>query len=199
MTTRPLSLGAFVLATLLMTGCASTSDNNHYASEPSQHWATCAAKGGLVMGIPGAAYSLATGGAALVAGAVLSGTACAYDNADKAERLAMPDQGRSNVLNFAFDSSAILESDEQKLNELLETMDENTRLLITGHACDIGSRTYNQGLSERRAMKVKQWLMDRGVPADHIQTMGKGEDEPVLGNDTEAMREQNRRAVISIL
>lgn len=194
---RKLKFSAVIMAMLFLAGCASTS-NQKPSSASSQHWAACAAKGGAVMGIPAAAYNLATGGAALVAGAVISGTACAMADPVPDDVLEIPTQGQANTLHFAFDSTAIQALDEQKLNELLKLINEDSRIMITGHACHIGTPEYNQDLSERRAMAVKKWLMRRGIPEGHIETMGKGEDEPVRGNDTEEMREENRRAVISI-
>ncbi|AMO55432.1 hypothetical protein GZ77_10220 [Endozoicomonas montiporae] len=185
-----------ILAVLLTTGCASTS-NQKQSSAPSQHWAACAAKGGVVMGVPAAAYSWATGGAALVAGAVISGTACALSEPVADDVMDIPKPGNMNTLHFAFDSTAIQSGDVMKLNELLNHVNEDTRIMITGHACDIGGAAYNQNLSERRAKAVKQWLMNHGVAEERIETVGVGESQPVRGNETEEMREENRRAVIS--
>ena len=45
---------------------------------------------------------------------------------------------------------------------------------------------------------MKKYLEEMGVPGDRIKTSGKGETEPVRGNDTEEMLEENRRAEIVI-
>ena len=148
------------------------------------------------MGVPAAAYSWATGGAALVAGAVISGTACALADPVAEDVFEIPQPENMNTLHFAFDSTAIQTADVMKLNELLNHVNSDTRIMITGHACDIGTEAYNQNLSERRAKAVKDWLINRGVPGEHIETMGLGQREPVRGNETEEMREENRRAVI---
>ncbi|HWI15244.1 MAG TPA: OmpA family protein, partial [Burkholderiales bacterium] len=49
----------------------------------------------------------------------------------------------------------------------------------TGHTDRLGSSTYNQKLSERRAHTVKDYLVSKDVPADRIATDGKGETQPV--------------------
>ena len=197
MTIRKLKFSAIILAMLFTVGCASTSNQQHTAA-PSQHWAACAAKGGAVLGVPAAAYSWATGGAAFLTGAVLSGTACALTDPISNDVFEIPYQDSLDTLYFAFNSAAIRAMGEQKLNELLMQINNDSRIMITGHACAIGTRTFNQDLSEHRAMVVKKWLMQRGVPEEHIKTLGRGEREPVRGNETEVMRQENRRVVISI-
>lgn len=52
---------------------------------------------------------------------------------------------------------------------------------IEGHTDRIGSHQYNQALSERRANAVKAYLVERGVSADLIDTIGYGKTSPVPG------------------
>ena len=83
---------------------------------------------------------------------------------------------------FEFDS-AKLRGDQPKLDEIARVLSENTTLTditITGHADRIGSKQYNQKLSERRAASVKDYLVSKGIAADRLTTRGKGEDEPVV-------------------
>ena len=61
-----------------------------------------------------------------------------------------------------------------------------------------GTDEYNQKLSERRAASVKSYLMDRGVAASRMFTMGVGEKEPVASNETDAGRADNRRVEFAI-
>lgn len=53
-------------------------------------------------------------------------------------------------------------------------------------------------LSERRAEAVKAALMEMGISADRVGTMGFGPAHPVATNDTAAGRQQNRRVEIII-
>jgi len=50
-------------------------------------------------------------------------------------------------------------------------------LLVTGHTDFIGTESYNQELSERRANAVKGYLIKNGIAAQHIKVTGKGESE----------------------
>jgi OOP family OmpA-OmpF porin len=51
-------------------------------------------------------------------------------------------------------------------------------------------------LSKDRANAVKQYLVNAGVPASSINANGYGEANPIVSNDTEAGRVQNRRVEI---
>ena len=55
-------------------------------------------------------------------------------------------------------------------------------ILIEGHTDNTGSADYNQALSQRRANAVADVLMNNGVPAARLRTIGRGEDEPVASN-----------------
>ena len=72
----------------------------------------------------------------------------------------------------------------------------NTRVKIEGYTDSVGSETYNQELSERRAQSVANALQMRGVPPDRYQVEGLGKEFPVATNDTQAGRQQNRRVEI---
>jgi outer membrane protein OmpA-like peptidoglycan-associated protein len=54
-----------------------------------------------------------------------------------------------------------------------------TKILVSGHTDQSGSETYNQELSERRAMSVKNALIQRGVADFRIETIGYGESMPI--------------------
>ncbi|MHB1184054.1 MAG: OmpA family protein [Desulfobulbia bacterium] len=71
-------------------------------------------------------------------------------------------------------------------------------LLVEGHTDSQGSGSYNQGLSQRRANAVRDYLVRRGYPADRIQARGMGEDTPIANNDSPEGRANNRRVEIVI-
>jgi outer membrane protein OmpA-like peptidoglycan-associated protein len=72
-------------------------------------------------------------------------------------------------------------------------------VLIEGHTDSVGSDEYNQVLSGKRADSVKYALVNDGIEADRITTVGYGEKYPVTGNDNPAGRAQNRRVDVIIL
>jgi outer membrane protein OmpA-like peptidoglycan-associated protein len=73
-----------------------------------------------------------------------------------------------------------------------------TSVMIVGHACSRGSDEANERFSRLRAEKVKQHLVDKGIPGEKITLDWKGDREPAASNETEDGRKLNRRAEISI-
>ena len=73
-----------------------------------------------------------------------------------------------------------------------------TTILVEGHTDSMGSKAYNQQLSERRANHVENLLVQRGVPAHRINTLGHGEGRPVATNATPEGCRMNRRVEIGI-
>lgn len=84
-----------------------------------------------------------------------------------------------------------------RLADFLEKAPDRS-VAIEGHTDSVGTETYNQQLSEERANAVKAALMAKGIPAERVTTVGKGEDEPVATNDNAAGRQQNRRVEIIV-
>jgi outer membrane protein OmpA-like peptidoglycan-associated protein len=72
----------------------------------------------------------------------------------------------------------------------------HTRVLIEGHTDSVGSDSYNDALSQRRADAVERALIARGVADEDIRAIGRGKNFPVATNDTAAGRQQNRRVEI---
>jgi outer membrane protein OmpA-like peptidoglycan-associated protein len=105
-------------------------------------------------------------------------------------------------IQFAPDSTELLEGEQQKLNQIAEILRRypNRDLLITGHTALAGTEEGRQRLSEQRARVVGNYLLNRDIrDPEQIITQGKGADEPIADNSTiEGMR-RNRRVEITIL
>ncbi|MCU7872390.1 MAG: OmpA family protein [Candidatus Thiodiazotropha sp. (ex Lucinoma borealis)] len=84
-----------------------------------------------------------------------------------------------------------------KLAKFLAEYPEKT-VLVEGHTDNVGSDAFNQDLSERRALSVKNALMQADVDGSRIDTLGMGETTPVTDNSTSAGRLKNRRVEIVI-
>ncbi|EHT7405309.1 fibronectin-binding outer membrane protein CadF [Campylobacter coli] len=97
--------------------------------------------------------------------------------------------------HFGFDKVDINPAFEEKIKEIAQILDENARYdtILEGHTDNIGSRAYNQKLSERRAESVAKELEKFGVEKSRIQTVGYGQDKPRSSNDTKEGRADNRR------
>lgn len=108
--------------------------------------------------------------------------------------------GQWNI-NFATGSSNIQGSDKdlQTIYNLL-IQAEQTKLRIVGHTDNVGNAGSNLSLSKGRANAVVQYLTNKGISADRFQVVdGKGSNEPVADNKTEAGRAKNRRVDITLL
>lgn len=75
----------------------------------------------------------------------------------------------------------------------------NSTVQVLGHTDNTGDAGYNQSLSYRRADTVASVLVAEGVSAARIQSVGRGEDQPIASNLTPEGRQQNRRVEIVIL
>lgn len=71
-------------------------------------------------------------------------------------------------------------------------------ITVTGHTDTEGSMLDNDALSIRRARQIKQMLVRRGFPADHIEAMGRGERELAVPTPDEVDEQLNRRVVIVV-
>ena len=69
---------------------------------------------------------------------------------------------------------------------------------VSGHTDDTGPAEGNQRLSERRAASAAQRLIAQGVPSAQVTSVGRGEDQPIAPNGTEAGRLANRRVEFAI-
>ena len=69
----------------------------------------------------------------------------------------------------------------------------NMRLEIQGHTDNIGSASYNQELSQKRAEAVREYLMKAGISPSRLKAVGYGFRKPVASNDTPQGRAKNRR------
>ncbi|HEY5801995.1 MAG TPA: OmpA family protein [Burkholderiaceae bacterium] len=70
---------------------------------------------------------------------------------------------------------------------------------VVGHTDDKGARASNVALSQARAQAVKLYLSEQGVAAESIAVAGRGPDQPVADNATEAGRARNRRIEFRVL
>lgn len=87
-----------------------------------------------------------------------------------------------------------------KLNKLAAFLAAypNRTVAIEGYTDSVGSSAFNDALSQRRADSVKSYLTSQGVSSTRLTTAGKGESDPIAGNDSAAGRQQNRRVEVII-
>ena len=104
------------------------------------------------------------------------------------------------IVFFDFNKSNLTAEAQGVVSEAVKAAKEQgaVRVLVTGHTDTVGSHSYNQALSERRADAVKDEMVREGMNAGDIQTVGKSYDEPLVPTGPGVRQPQNRRAVIDL-
>lgn len=115
-------------------------------------------------------------------------TPAAAPRAPKASALALP-------IQFAFDSAEILPRARSQLDALAQgvrMLDPDRKVTIEGHTDAKGGEQYNLELSRRRALAVKQYLVDvAGIEPERLTAVGMGKAQPYDENNPFAA--ENRR------
>ncbi|MDT8440099.1 MAG: OmpA family protein [Desulfuromonadales bacterium] len=208
-------LSVLVLSVLLIWGCA----------QPMSQTQKGAAVGTGVGAAVGAGLGQAIGGdtkATLIGagigaavGAMAGGGIGRYmDNQEKALRQSFAASEAANIqrnadllavtfksdMLFDVDSATIKPGAAPEINRVADVLVNYplTTILIAGHTDSTGSESYNQGLSERRALSVHNALLNQGVAAQRMTTVGYGETQPIADNTTASGRQLNRRVVVTI-
>jgi outer membrane protein OmpA-like peptidoglycan-associated protein len=104
-------------------------------------------------------------------------------------------------LFFVQSKAILLPSSEDELQELLGLLQTypNMMIEIAGHTDNVGDPRKNKLLSQERAKKVKEYLVEKGIASARIQTIGYGGSKPIADNKNEETRKQNRRVEFRIL
>jgi outer membrane protein OmpA-like peptidoglycan-associated protein len=102
---------------------------------------------------------------------------------------------------FGFDQSALTQNAMQNIDNLAASLIKypNTDIMVIGHTDAVGSDDYNLKLSRERAEAVRAYAISKGVDANRLKTVGKGESEPIASNDTDDGKAKNRRVEIVIV
>ncbi len=205
-----------VVATLIATalsGCA--------ADDPNKRTKTGAAVGAAAGALLGYAVDDGTGG--VVAGAAVGALAGAgvgryMDNQQREFEQALADEQARNELkiqqlenetlkidiasevSFDFDSASLKPAFTPTLNKVADVLQRypKTVIHVVGHTDSVGSESYNQRLSERRAQSVVDYLAAQGIDRNRLFAIGRGESDPRATNETEAGRQLNRRVELFV-
>ncbi len=107
----------------------------------------------------------------------------------------------SGSVLFASNKSDLLPSAQAKLAEVASALtkdDSTSKIVVEGHTDSQGGATYNQGLSQRRAQAVRDYLVSQGVAADRVTAVGFGLTRPIADNGSPEGRANNRRVEIVV-
>lgn len=115
---------------------------------------------------------------------------------------AIKEVDEKTLIYFPFNSVDKLKDSEVEayLNDVADRVKKTgERIKLTGHTDNVDSDSFNIALGLRRANIVKKYLVSKGVDSSKINTLSKGEAQPIATNDTKAGRAQNRRTELQII
>ena len=104
-------------------------------------------------------------------------------------------------VNFETNSDRLLPGADSVLRDAAATLQKYPDLVVevAGHTDSVGSAEYNQGLSERRAYTVRDYLINAGADQNNLSARGYGEAAPIADNGTAEGRATNRRVELRII
>ena len=108
----------------------------------------------------------------------------------------MLDKTLSNrVVEFESGSATLTPLGRTILDEMTAAIKQigSPKIQLIGHTDSQGNRQANVALSLARAGTVRNYLVEKGIPADTLSAAGSGPDQPVASNDTFEGRAKNRR------
>jgi outer membrane protein OmpA-like peptidoglycan-associated protein len=102
------------------------------------------------------------------------------------------------TVHFDFNKN-VIRGDQREVvaldSEIAKTaVEKGKKVVIEGHCDQIGSAAYNLALSQRRAEAVKEAMLEQGVAAENVKTLGLGYEHPIVWSD-----QKNRKALIAEL
>jgi peptidoglycan-associated lipoprotein len=98
-------------------------------------------------------------------------------------------------VHFEYDSPSVRSSEKSKVEHVADYLKANPAngVEVSGHCDERGTDQYNFSLGERRALAVRDELIQLGIEANRIQTVSFGRSRPVDSGRTEEARAKNRR------
>lgn len=105
-----------------------------------------------------------------------------------------------NEILFDYNSSSLRSASRDTIREMSDVFERysDTTIAIEGHTDSVGSASYNERLSSRRAGSVASYLRNLGVDRGRLDTIAQGESDPRASNSTASGRQLNRRVEIRV-
>ena len=105
-----------------------------------------------------------------------------------------------NNISFATNSDQLAPSSLLELDRVADFMQLNptVSIEISAHSDDIGAAAFNQQLSQRRAISVEDYLLKKNIKETYMQSVGYGEERPIVANDSDENRAKNRRVELMV-
>ena len=172
-----------IAVSLIMTGCATRKPTTDLNNDPSSN-------------VPSTSTTVNTSGlsedAALNAQNLAGASAKGVTEANKSFLA-------KRVVHFDYDSSELSNEDYQTLQAHAQFLNANanSKIALTGHTDERGTREYNMALGERRAKAVESYLITNGVNATQLEAVSYGKEMPINAGHNEAAWKENRRVELN--
>lgn len=108
---------------------------------------------------------------------------------------------RLNYVQFETGSTNLTADSKYELSNLVKVMNDHPSMSIeiAGHTDDVGDAASNMSLSQSRAGVVADYLREQGIASERYIARGYGQNRPIVPNDSDENRAQNRRTEFRIL
>ena len=113
---------------------------------------------------------------------------------------AQPPRPVKFILYFLGNSDELTPVSKAELAKILPALANHPapEIVVVGHTDRMGTVEYNDTLSLKRAERLRTELVQIGIPAERIQTAGRGEREPLIPTDDEVEEPRNRRVEVTV-
>jgi peptidoglycan-associated lipoprotein len=108
---------------------------------------------------------------------------------------------KAYTVHFAFDSSVVKSSEASNVRSVADHLKSNPAqaVRVEGHCDERGTEEYNRALGERRALAIRDELIQQGIAPTRVDTISYGKDRPEDPGHNEAAHSKNRRGVFILL
>ncbi len=110
------------------------------------------------------------------------------------EMMASSEETIAPAIHFVYNYDWVNPAENKNINKVAaqarEEIKAGKKIICEGHCDQMGSPEYNVALSERRANAMKKELVRRGIPADCIEVVGRGQEFPLVATDATTRAEK---------
>jgi len=102
---------------------------------------------------------------------------------------------------FRYKSFDVTRESQKSIDTLIDFLANNPSydVKVAAYTDNVGSARYNKKLSQKRANRVKELIVEGGIPEDRVYAVGLGENNPIAENSTSKGRAKNRRIEIILI
>lgn len=203
-----------IIVLFLFASCATSTKTQKGAAYGAGGGAIAGALIGQLIGRDAEGTLIGAAIGAAVGGAAGAGVGRMMDNQERDMRQALSDSEAAAVrregnllavtfrgdITFDHDSAVVRPGLYSEIDRVANVMLQypDTVIRVEGHTDNTGTEQYNLELAARRAVAVKDLIVQKGLHPSRLETVTFGETLPIATNETEAGRQMNRRVEIKI-